>query len=140
MSSRFIAGSTGAVALPSGLGMTVDVASFEVEESQAAESVASYGSAVYDPYLGSGTPHQAVTIGGFTMAGVTGDTAGPGFGTATVSSAGGSATLTYASGCTLAGSYLVQNLRTSHRRIGASCPVTAALHNTGDITTTWAVT
>lgn len=137
MAMAFPAGKDGAVVLP--LNTASDFVAFDVDESQAVESVAAYGAAVYDPYRGSGTPHQMVNVAGFAKYGAAGTV--PGFGHASVmaSAGGGASTFTVGTGVTLAGSYVFANLRLAHSRIRAAVPLTYTMHNSGEITTTWPV-
>ena len=137
MAKAYPAGKDGATAQAMG---GTDFVSFDVNESQATESVASYGAAVYDPHRGSGTPHQQVTVGAFAAYGATGTKAGFGDATAgTASAGGGAATYTIATGVTLTGNYCMANIKLSHSRIRAAVPLTFTMENSGDITTTWPI-
>lgn len=113
--------------------IVADFGSFDVTETQATESVAAYGAAVYDPHRGSGTPHQKISVGAFTK-GHAANTSP--FGVLTA--AGGTATFTIDTGFTLGGTYVVSQVRLQHARIKAAIPLTFDMDNSGDITTTWA--
>ncbi len=135
MAATFCAGKDGAVVL--GVGSASDFMSFELNETQAVESVAAYGAAVYDPYRGSGTPHLQATVAAFAKYGAANTPAG--FGSGTVSPGGAAATFTPGTGVSLAGSCVCAGIRLGHSRIRAAVPLTYDLHNSGDMTITWPV-
>jgi hypothetical protein len=138
MAKAYPAGSQGAVAHAAG--SATDFVSFDINETQATESVAAYGVGVYDPHRGSGTPHSQVTVAGFAAYGATNTP--PGFGSTSsgmASPTGGTATYTIATGVTYAGPYVMANLKLSHSRIRAAVPVAFTMENSGDVTTTWPV-
>lgn len=126
---------TGAVALPTGYG--ADFAGFDINESQQSESVACYGAANYDPHRGSGTPHQSISVTGFAKYGASGKS--PGFSMSASPAAGGAATFTVSTGVSMAGSYVVSQIRLSHSRLRAAVPLTFQLENSSDVTITWPV-
>jgi hypothetical protein len=121
----------GAVALPTGY--KCDFNSFGINETVAAESVLAYGTNIYDPWRSSGTPHQEISASGFARYGSSGET--PGFGM--VSPGGGASTFTVDTGVTLAGNYVITDIRLGHSRSRAAVPLSYTGHNSGDITTTW---
>jgi hypothetical protein len=125
----------GAVVLSSSY--SADFNSYELVESQATESVAAYGAAVYDPYRGSGTPHLSATVGAFAKYGAATKT--PGFGAFTADYNGDSATFTIDTQqtVTLAGVMVCSSIRLGHGRTRAAVPLTFNLECGGDITTTW---
>lgn len=112
-----------------------DFASYDYSESQAVESVAAYGAAVYDPFRASATPHASVSVAGFAKTGAVG--VPPGFGATGFTAAGGAATFTVDTGVTLTGNFVVSNIRLSHARLRAAVPLSYQLENAGDVTVTW---
>lgn len=136
MALGFPAGKDGAVVLPNG--SASDFNSFQITETQAVESVAAYGGALYDPFRGSGTPHMTADVSAFAKIGAS-NTA-PGFGVGTASPGGGSATFTAGVSTTLAGAVVIEKIQLSHSRVRAAVPLTFTMHNSGDVTTTWPVT
>lgn len=128
-----LAPKNGAVALPSGYGGT-DFQSFTVTENQAHDDVTIYGTNVYGANLGNGTPIQSVSVIGFAGAHATGTQ--PGF--ASTNGSGGAATFTLDTGVTLAGSYMVPEIKLTHARIRAAVTVEFQLLNSSDVTVTWA--
>lgn len=133
MAQRHINTKNGLITLPTGANGVFR--SFEVNESYGAEDVTVYGSAlVYGAYLTNATPIQTVTVNGFANHGAS--STSPGFGAMTDHD-GNSCTITYDTGSTLAGSYIVSGIRTSHDRSRAACPTVWSLMSSGDITTTW---
>lgn len=133
MALRHINTKNGLIVLPTGANGVFT--SFEVDETMASDDVTVYGSGlVYGAFLTNGTPVQRVTATGFTQNGAA--SSSPGFGAMTAA-AGGTATLTYDTGTTLAGTYTTSRIRTSHSRARAGCPTTWELMNSGDITATW---
>ena len=139
MAKAYPAGKDGAIAHAAG--SATDFVSFDINETQATESVAAYGSGVYDPHRGSGTPHSQVTVAGFAAYGAA-NTA-PGFGSASggmTSPSGGTSTYTIATGVTYAGPYVMANIKLSHSRIRAAVPLAFTMENSGGVTTTWPVT
>lgn len=136
MAQRHINTKNGLVVMPTGANGVFSA--FEVDETMAADDVSVYGSGlVYGAFLTNGTPVQRVTVNGFTQHGAA--TTSPGFGAMTDAD-GATATLTYDTGTTLAGSYITSRVRTSHGRARAGVPTTWEMMNAGDITATWAST
>lgn len=138
MSISYPAGKDGAVVLP--VGNASDFMSFGLEETQGVESMAAYGAAVYEPYRGSGTPHQVVSVAGFAKQNAA--STPPGFGSASglASPGGGAATFTIGTGNTIAGNYVFSSLSIAHSRIRAAVPLTWQMHTSGDPTNTWPTT
>lgn len=137
MAAASLVPANGAVAAP--FSSASDFISMDVTEEQAGESVAAYGAAVYDPWRFSATPHSVINAAGFAKAHTTNT---PPFGSAggLVSNAGAAATFTFDTGVTYAGNYGVQSVKLMHSRVRAAVPLTWTMHNTGDVTVTWATT
>jgi hypothetical protein len=134
MAKTYPSGATGAVVLPTGHG--ADIASFDYGESQATESVAFYGTNLYNPMRGSGTFEVRATCAAFAAYGASGFA--PGFGAAT--NIGSSSTFTVATGVTMVGQMVVSGIRLSHARLRAAVPLTFELSNSADtMVTTWPV-
>src|SRR3954468_15219819 len=110
MALGYPAPKNGAVVLPC---MTAsDISSYDYSETQQTESVIAYGAAVYDPHRGSGTPHASISVSGLAKTGASGTT--PGFGATAggmTAAGGGSTTLTVDTNTTIAGSFVVGNIR-----------------------------
>ncbi len=135
MAAAQLAPQNGAVAFPGSL--VADYGSFEIGESQATESVACYGAAVYDNYRGSGTPHTSISAAGFAKAHAS-STVPFGTGGGLTVAAGAAATFTIDTGVTYAGSFVVTSVRLMHARLRAAIPLTWSLEISGDPTVTWA--
>lgn len=135
MAKAYPSGATGTVTMPTGHG--ADIASFSLSESQESESVAFYGTNLYNPFRGSGTYHLSAEVAAFAAYGASGFS--PGFGAATAT--GASATFGINSTTVqLVGSFCVTNISLMHARLRAAIPVTFSLENSADtVTTTWPV-
>lgn len=135
MAKTYPSGATGAVTLPTGHG--ADIASFSLSESQDSESVAFYGSNLYNPFRGSGTFHMSASVAAFSAYGNAG--LSPGFGAAT--NVGGSTTFGIASTAVqIVGNFIVSQIALMHARLRAAIPLTFALENSSDsVITTWPV-
>lgn len=138
MALSYPAPKSGNVVLP--CTTATDFNSYEYAEATQSESVAAYGSQVYDPYRSSGTPHASISVAGFAKYGAAGTP--PGFGAATggmTTPGGGSATLTVDTGVTLALAVVVTNIRLSHGRTRAIVPLAYTAEGAGDTTQTWPI-
>lgn len=134
MAKAYPSGATGAVALPTG--HNADIASYDLVESQDTESVAFYGTNLYNPFRGSGTFHMSATCAAFAAYGAA--TFTPGFGAAT--NVGSSSTFTVAAGVTMVGLFVVSRIMLSHARLRAAIPLSFQLENSADtLVTTWPV-
>jgi hypothetical protein len=109
-----------------------------IHESQASEDITAYQGTAYNIFLGTGSTRQDVTITGFPYKGVT--ASNPGFGSmnGTAGALGGAATFTIDTGCTLTGSYIVDDLSMDHSRLVAGAKTSLALKPSTDITPVWA--
>lgn len=132
MSASLLSPVNGAVAV-AGLG-GVEFQAFTRDESQAVESVAAFGTAVYDPYVGSGTPHASMSAQGFALAHATNTVP---FGAGVMTHTGINTTLTYDTGVSTAETSIVSRLTLSESRIRAVVPLSFSLEGASDPTTTW---
>lgn len=122
-------------------GVLADYNSFEINQSQGAESVAAYGAAISDPWRGSGTPHIMISGTAFQK----GHAALTGFMISTQGSGlsdpdGATSTFTVDTGHTVAAPFVVTDFRLSHARLRAAIPVNYTIHQSADETVTWAST
>ncbi len=135
MAKAYPSGATGTVTMPSGHG--ADIASFSLDETQDSESVAFYGTNLYNPFRGAGTYHLSASVAAFAAYGASG--LSPGFGAATA--VGASTTFGINSTTVqLVGSFIVSRISLMHARLRAAIPLTFGLENSADtVTTTWPV-
>ena len=129
----------GAVAYGS---FVADFASFDIDVSQAVDTITPYGSNVCSVNVGSGTPDFVMTVGAFALAHATNtppNLAGTNTSSPTIFTSGGAtATFTLDTGCTESGTCIVQRMRISHARMRGFVPVAMTLRNQSEITEAWA--
>lgn len=125
----------GAIAYPASL--AADFGSFEASQEQAGESVCAYGAATSDAWRGSGTPHLALSVAGFTK-GHASASCPLGVAGGLFDADGAAATFTVDTGHTIAASCIVTGVRLMHARLRATIPFSSTLHQSGDETITWA--
>ena len=109
---------------------------FELDEQQVVDDATPYGSGTtMGVSVGNETPTARLTAAGFAQKGVTGAKLGL---DGTAFTAGPAAvTLTFDTGCTEAGSFVLQQIRVQHGRMRATVPVMLAAMSSGNITETW---
>ncbi len=129
--------------------LNVDWASQSIKGSQAVDNVTPYDTShVMVKNIGSGTPGQQVTVGGFAVRGT--NVPGLGLGNNTNLAAtstnfvwnatGLAATFQLDSGITESGEYILQDLSVSQKRMSGATPIAATLMNQWDVAEAWAET
>ncbi len=136
MSAAQMNPANGAVSFPTTTPLVADFGSFDVSQSQQAESVAAYGAAVEDPWRGSATPHFSISTAGFAKAHAA-NTSPFLSGGGLTDPDGASGTFTIDTGVTIAAPMIVTSMRLSHARLRATIPISAQLEGAGDSTVTW---
>lgn len=136
MAKTHVIVTNGVVVLPTGFAL--DSQSMRIHETQATEDISSYGGTVYNINLGTGSTRQDISITGFPYKGVTAANPGLGSMNGSTGALGGSATFTIDTGCTLTGSYLVNDVSMDHSRLVAGAKTTLALMPSSDVTVAWA--
>lgn len=126
----------GSIVLPTGFAM--DCQTMRIHEMQNSENITFYGGGSYGLMFGSGTTMQDVAITGYPYKGVTASSPGFGAMNGTTGALGTSCVLTLDVGCTLTGTYLVDDLVMDHSRIVAGAKVSLAMKPGSDITVAWA--
>ncbi len=116
-----------------------DFNSFEQELEQSVEDATAYSTTtLMGKNVGSGTPTSMLRVGAFALKGATGTKLGT---DGSLFTAGQmlTTTLTWDTGCTTAGPWILQRQRIQHARMRATVPILMELKNGGDQTETYAV-
>jgi hypothetical protein len=117
----------GAVSMPTG--HAADFQTFDVTETMPVVDITKCGdTGAYSRAKGTGTSTMIVTAGGYFNG------SDVGFGDANVD--GAAATFTLNSGDTIAGTFVVSQIRVGYNRTAGILPVSFQLQNNGNVTTT----
>lgn len=132
MALHRVGGINGTVAMVTG--HNADWAGFSVDSEQDIDNDTAYGDAAVSK-IGNGLPEISVTANGFLRAGAA--LSAPGHGA--ITAAGGAATFTYDTGCSVSGTFIVRRISTGNGRRTPASPMQIRLEGDGALTETWAV-